>query len=59
MSDKNVYELKLHERTIVDFTDDYGFYYDVLRVPSGWIYQRFDETTDGVIGSNPVFVQEF
>jgi len=34
--DKNIYEMKLHESIVIG-------YYEILRVPGGWVYTHFEE----------------
>lgn len=47
---KSIYDLKLHENTFIE-----SHQYDVLRVPGGWIYQRYDCKNDGFFGEG-VFI---
>ena len=38
---KDIYKLKMYEKTIVPTLNGY-YLYDVVRVPGGWIFSRND-----------------
>jgi len=52
----NIYELKLHESTDIEFKtlDGVIVWYRILRVPGGWIYLLWDVLKE--VYSSPVFV---
>ena len=48
MENKNIYDLKLHEETLISG-------YRILRVPGGWIYDKWDYKKENYL-FDPIFI---